>query len=190
MVWSMAKGLNNMAIDAFANFKGVAGGRLPILGQVFYIIAIFLTFMLFRPALSFAGTCGNGKLEVGEECDDQNLYSKDGCSFECKLEAVPYTIRYVGIPGTNQPFSSLNTAYLAANTGDRIVILPGIYLENTLRSGSGGIQPHFLESLVLVRSPRGVITKISDHTSQWTQNPSQRLVHPRIPGYLMDHMCR
>jgi cysteine-rich repeat protein len=31
--------------------------------------------------------CGNGILEVGEECDDNNLFNGDGCSSECVLES-------------------------------------------------------------------------------------------------------
>jgi len=33
-----------------------------------------------------ANTCGNGKLEAGEACDDGNTLSQDGCSGFCKLE--------------------------------------------------------------------------------------------------------
>ncbi len=31
--------------------------------------------------------CGNGKLEKGEECDDGNTFSGDGCSSSCRLES-------------------------------------------------------------------------------------------------------
>lgn len=30
--------------------------------------------------------CGNGDLEIGEECDDGNILNADGCSFECRIE--------------------------------------------------------------------------------------------------------
>ncbi len=33
-------------------------------------------------------TCGNGTLEVGEECDDGNTLNGDGCSAECELECA------------------------------------------------------------------------------------------------------
>jgi len=36
-----------------------------------------------------AAVCGNGVLEAGEECDDGNLISGDGCSSTCKIEEVP-----------------------------------------------------------------------------------------------------
>jgi len=34
-----------------------------------------------------AATCGNGLLEPGEECDDGNVISGDGCSATCTVEA-------------------------------------------------------------------------------------------------------
>ena len=30
--------------------------------------------------------CGNGQLDYGEECDDGNTISGDGCSYDCKKE--------------------------------------------------------------------------------------------------------
>src|SRR5580765_6625819 len=30
--------------------------------------------------------CGNGALEPGEECDDGNVVSRDGCSRSCQIE--------------------------------------------------------------------------------------------------------
>jgi cysteine-rich repeat protein len=33
--------------------------------------------------------CGNGILENGEECDDTNTVSSDGCNLECKKELCP-----------------------------------------------------------------------------------------------------
>src|SRR5215468_4148109 len=32
------------------------------------------------------GTCGNGHLDVGEECDDGNNTGGDGCSPNCMIE--------------------------------------------------------------------------------------------------------
>lgn len=34
-----------------------------------------------------AGTCGNGGIEAGEECDDRNRLSGDGCSARCTIES-------------------------------------------------------------------------------------------------------
>jgi cysteine-rich repeat protein len=33
-----------------------------------------------------AGLCGNGRLDLGEQCDDGNSISGDGCSSDCKIE--------------------------------------------------------------------------------------------------------
>jgi cysteine-rich repeat protein len=30
--------------------------------------------------------CGNGVVEDGEECDDENLFNDDGCSSQCLME--------------------------------------------------------------------------------------------------------
>lgn len=38
-------------------------------------------------AASLAGACGNGSLDAGEECDDANTTSGDGCSALCTAEA-------------------------------------------------------------------------------------------------------
>ncbi len=40
-----------------------------------------------RSSLSL-GTCGDGTIQTGEECDDGNLLSTDGCSAECLTEVV------------------------------------------------------------------------------------------------------
>ncbi len=44
--------------------------------------------------------CGNNIIDPGEECDDGNTESDDGCSSECKIEEnkpVNYTINYLQI---------------------------------------------------------------------------------------------
>jgi cysteine-rich repeat protein len=35
------------------------------------------------------GCCGNGSLEVGEQCDDRNLIDGDCCSPTCQVESAP-----------------------------------------------------------------------------------------------------
>ena len=32
------------------------------------------------------GNCGDGALNLGEECDDRNLADGDGCSRDCRIE--------------------------------------------------------------------------------------------------------
>jgi cysteine-rich repeat protein len=40
--------------------------------------------------------CGNGIIEKGEQCDDGNNASGDGCSAKCTVEKYTYVIPYVG----------------------------------------------------------------------------------------------
>lgn len=48
-------------------------------------------------ATCYKPACGNSLVEVGEECDDGNLVSGDGCSQACKLESnIIYVVPYVG----------------------------------------------------------------------------------------------
>ena len=42
----------------------------------------------FCAAVGGSGTCGNGVVESGEECDDNNAIPDDGCSAICKTEAA------------------------------------------------------------------------------------------------------
>src|SRR5207244_11859901 len=37
--------------------------------------------------LTPVGNCGNGVVDPGEQCDDGNTVSGDGCSASCRLEA-------------------------------------------------------------------------------------------------------
>jgi TonB family protein len=41
------------------------------------------------PAAAVAPVCGNNSLEVGEQCDDGNTISNDGCSSTCQTEPRP-----------------------------------------------------------------------------------------------------
>jgi cysteine-rich repeat protein len=46
--------------------------------------------------LAVAGTCGNGVLETGEQCDDDNTTNGDGCSAQCRVEACGNGVVDVG----------------------------------------------------------------------------------------------
>lgn len=41
------------------------------------------------PVASDAPVCGNGVVEAGEECDDGNAISGDGCNNDCRLPRLP-----------------------------------------------------------------------------------------------------
>jgi len=38
------------------------------------------------PRMECTGNCGNGIIEAGEQCDDENRISRDGCSSSCNIE--------------------------------------------------------------------------------------------------------
>ena len=42
--------------------------------------------VLLAAASSNSSVCGNGMMDAGEECDDKNVTSGDGCSATCKIE--------------------------------------------------------------------------------------------------------
>ncbi len=42
------------------------------------------------PSCATSGTCGDGKLDPGESCDDDNSASGDGCSATCSIEVTTY----------------------------------------------------------------------------------------------------
>ncbi|MBU1241557.1 hypothetical protein KKF84_00010 [Myxococcota bacterium] len=48
--------------------------------------ALFLLFSCEEKITYNAPTCGNGTVETGEECDDGNVISGDGCSAQCYTE--------------------------------------------------------------------------------------------------------
>jgi cysteine-rich repeat protein len=43
-----------------------------------------------------AGTCGNGALDAGEQCDDGNTANGDCCSAACQIEATPCNLTRLG----------------------------------------------------------------------------------------------
>ena len=51
------------------------------------------------PSCSGSGTCGNGKLDPAEACDDGNVASGDGCSGSCSIEVATYC---AGLPVLSQ----------------------------------------------------------------------------------------
>jgi TonB family protein len=64
-----------------------------------------------------AAACGNGAVEAGEQCDDGNLQSGDGCSASCAREPArpqsmmvsPAVLRGLRIAGDTQPRPSTTT---------------------------------------------------------------------------------
>jgi cysteine-rich repeat protein len=95
------------------------------------------------------GCCGNGLIELGEECDDGNQGGGDGCeadctrSTECSFAFGTGSEAFVG--GCGAPsFATVQLAIDAAADGDVVTVCAGTYLgsvvvdkEITLRSQSG-----------------------------------------------------
>ncbi len=96
--------------------------------------------------------CGNGILEtfIGEECDDGNSFSGDGCENDCMISAA-CTFSHAGIPterfvgGCGAPdFADIQSAVSASSPGDIVSVCPGTYFESvavdqevTIRSSAG-----------------------------------------------------
>ena len=83
---------------------------------------LFFLFFLLFPFLNSSNItiqpiCGNGIVESGEQCDDGNLHSQDGCSELCTVE-----INYLCIP---DPETSKNTLCFQDNplTAELLYIL-------------------------------------------------------------------
>jgi cysteine-rich repeat protein len=73
------------------------------------------------------GVCGDGRLDAGEECDDENLVDGDGCDADCRIECSadpsmhqdPETRRcyYVSSGVVAQPWEAAGTMCTALGPG-------------------------------------------------------------------------
>lgn len=95
--------------------------------------------------------CGNNAVEIGEQCDDGNVISGDGCESDCTLSlecsdydppGTPSTL-FVGACGA-PTFGTIAAAIAAAQDGDIVSVCPGTYAEAvvlnkpiTLQSSAG-----------------------------------------------------
>jgi cysteine-rich repeat protein len=104
--------------DSFASLGGTIGGDMDIL--------VASTSNLF---------CGDGFLDPGEECDDGNTASGDGCSFVCLIEKcsdgldndTDGSIDYPNDPGCTGPLDAseeLDCVDGLDNDGDGLVDYP------------------------------------------------------------------
>jgi cysteine-rich repeat protein len=71
-------------------------------------------------------TCGNGLLDAGEECDDNNTVSGDGCSAACITEFCGDDVRQVGIgeecdDGNLDDEDGCSSSCLVEHCGDGVV---------------------------------------------------------------------
>jgi cysteine-rich repeat protein len=74
-------------------------------------------------AQAISATCGNGTVDAGEQCDDGNAASHDGCSTTCKVEFVTRFL-FTGAAGSETTF--------AASASD-----PGLAAVPAMSRGSG-----------------------------------------------------
>ena len=77
--------------------------------------------------------CGDGNIDVGENCDDHNMIAGDGCEPDCTVSTAcslvyPGAERFVG--GCGSPSSpDIQAAIDAASDGDVITVCPGTYTQ-------------------------------------------------------------
>jgi len=64
--------------------KWKTGGRFVLLG---FVVTAFSALGMTCGGGVITPTCGNGAVEAGEQCDDGNTVSGDGCSATCQTEA-------------------------------------------------------------------------------------------------------
>lgn len=119
------------------------------------------------PALVFppedTEVCGNGLLEVGEACDDENAANNDGCSSTCQLEADLFVLcdgTAGGDGSLEDPFRVLSEAILAAGDNDVVMILP----KSPQACGSAGVisRPLVLQGLAAPDDPAAPARPIID----------------------------
>ena len=59
---------------------------LALMGPAKFILLVLSIGFFTIPVKAFA-FCGDGVVEIGEECDDDNVFAGDGCSPACTEEA-------------------------------------------------------------------------------------------------------
>ena len=81
-------------------------------------------------------TCGNGKLELYEVCDDNNKLSGDGCSLHCQIESFSagqiIVSEFMVIPGGPGVTDSLGEWLEVFNTTDQPIDISGWNLHDDL----------------------------------------------------------
>jgi len=76
-----------------------------------------------------SSVCGNGMVESGEQCDDGNTMSGDGCSSTCKVEATIDTFIHWQFVATEfPPYQGANCSGLAASRVDLMLTGPKIVM--------------------------------------------------------------
>jgi uncharacterized repeat protein (TIGR01451 family) len=116
---------------------------------------LLLAFAAYGTAVPAPSLCGNGTVDPGEECDDGNNTSNDGCSADCKTEEILNNfLTFIPMPATfaSTPDASgcppgfagtFSFEAVATNTGTSD--LEGLFVEvvtltggNLLKNADGG----------------------------------------------------
>ena len=103
--------------------------------------------------------CGNGVIELVEECDDGNLFGGDGCEPDCTISSactfshggMP-TERFVGVCGM-PTFASIQAAVNASAAGDTVSVCPGTYNESVIVDEEVTIRSTAGAAVTTVQSP-------------------------------------
>jgi fibro-slime domain-containing protein len=123
--------------------------------------------------------CGNGNVEMGEQCDDGNTVSGDGCSSTCMLES--------GFMCSNMPKQDTQTCTQAGNSG-QCLELPIIYRDFKNESASGG-HPDFFYLGASISSPVSV-TGVDGQTGAVTFNKRYCVSNSAGPAKQNDAVSR
>lgn len=91
---ALASTLSLVAI-IYAGFLYLTSGGNPekvktannaIRGAIVGLVIVALSFAVLMYTQTIVTGCGNKTIETGEECDDGNVISGDGCSSNCQIE--------------------------------------------------------------------------------------------------------
>lgn len=103
--------------------------------------------------------CGNGVVELVEECDDGNAFAGDGCEPDCTLStactfshAGPASERFVGACGL-PTFATIQAAVSASAAGDVVSVCPGTYAESVIVDQEVTIRSTGGAAVTTVQSP-------------------------------------
>lgn len=123
---------------------------------------------------SIPNCCGNNVAESGEECDDGNLISGDGCESDCtlSLECNDYdppgsaNTLFVGACGA-PTYPTIAAAVAAAQDGDIVSVCPGTYAEAVVLNKAITLQSFAGAATTTIQSPNiGVSIRRSGTTVQ------------------------
>src|SRR5690606_37868163 len=140
-LWSVALDTSDLGpgtYDITAQSTAQGGAFVSPLSEV-------LVFELVLPQAA-APVCGNGQLEIPEQCDDSNQQSGDGCSALCLIEdflpessifqptpavfdTEPVELTYTAT-SQNGPIDRVQVYY--SHNGNPYVVYPGTFIDGTM----------------------------------------------------------